>query len=498
MTTAGEVGMVGHPPVVTIGVAQLNPERKKYKDMWEKPEYRAFAPGEHLIPKFMQVVKPTERATIIDFGAGTGRGAWMLAAMGYKVQMLDFAPNCLDQQVLEAMQTQITPEDGVKVLNFAVADLSQPIPYKAKYGYCTDVMEHIPTDQVDTVLNHILMSAQHVFFQISTVDDSCGEMIGETLHMTVQPPDWWAKKLSQFGVVTHYTETQFDNNRNPVSCIFYVSAWQDAKRFVETGELNVTEATCLANMRANVQRGYREARPFQQNDCEVILLAGGPSLNDYVDEIKALRASGAKLVTVNNTYRWALEHDLLPSAQVMVDAREHNKRFVLPVINHCWYLMSSQVHPNVLEALPFDQVILWHTGMESSIPLLNARNEPYYVVPTGSTVVLRAFSLLLMLGYHKFHVFGFDSCLREMEDRHAFTHHAYEQKENDGQHVTPVTCGAKVFYCHPWMVSQAQEFQDLMRVIGEHIDMDVRGDGLIAEIINTAAALATASEFQLD
>jgi predicted small metal-binding protein len=113
------------------------------------------------------------------------------------------------------------------------------------------------------------------------------------------------------------------------------------------------------------------------------------------------------------------------------------------------------------------------------------------VVPTGSSVVLRAFSLMLMLGYHKFHVFGFDSCLR------GDAHHAYAQQENDGQHVTPVTCGTKIFYCHPWMVSQAQEFQDLMRIIGEHVDVEVYGDGLIAEIINHGAQLAEAQEFDL-
>lgn len=487
-----DVGMVGYAPIVRVGIAPVNPERKKYEDMWTKEEYRRYAPGEALVANFMQVVKPTLGATLIDFGAGTGRGATTLALLGLKVTMLDFAANCLDEEVMEAMNTQVVQPDGSRVLTFAVCDLTQTIHQRAKYGYCTDVMEHIPTDDVDKVLHNILMAAEHVFFQISCVDDSCGEMIGETLHMTVQPHEWWAKKFAQFGCVVHHT-ADLGN-----ACIFYVSAWQDAKAFVDTGELNIAEDVCLANMRTNLQRGYSEIRPYEQNDFEVVLLAGGPSLNDHVEEIKALRAAGAKLVTVNNTYKWALDHGLTPSALVMVDAREHNKRFASPVIADCWYFMASQVHPTVLEGLPFDKVILWHTGMESSLPLLNERDKPYYVVPTGSTVVLRTFSLLLMLGYHKFHVFGFDSCLRGsgLVVGH-YEHHAYEQKENDGQHITPVTCGTKLYYCHPWMVSQAQEFQNIMRVIGEHLEMEVYGDGLIAEIIKTGAEFVAASDFNL-
>lgn len=490
--------MEGHPPIVKVtnfapGEAPPITEQRKYQRMWERAEYRQVAPGEQLVAKFMDIVRPPVGATIIDFGAGTGRGACTLAMLGMKVQMLDFAPNCLDAEVFDAMFKQHIPPDGVPVLKFAQQDLTQKINHNAQFGYCTDVMEHIPTADVDKVLGHILMSAQHVFFQISCVDDSCGKLIGHVLHHTVQPYAWWMQKFQAFGAVVHHSEDHTD------SCIFYVSAWQDAKRFVETGGINTTEEVCLENMRTNMARGLPEVSPHQQNDFEVVLLAGGPSLNDHVDEIRALCEGGAKLITVNATYQWAFEHSLRPNAMVMVDAREHNNRFVEPIHEKCTYFMASQVHPTVLDKLLAPQlaqnnprVMLWHTGMESSIAMLNERKTPYYVVPTGSSVVLRAFSLLLMLGYHKFHVFGFDSCLRDGQ------HHAYAQQENDGQHVTPVTCGARIFYCHPWMVSQAQEFQDLVRVIGEHIDCHIYGNGMIAEMIKTGAQLAEAQEFQLE
>jgi hypothetical protein len=97
--------------------------------------------------------------------------------------------------------------------------------------------------------------------------------------------------------------------------------------------------------------------------------------------------------------------------------------------------------------------------------------------------MLRAFSLLRMLGFYRFEVYGFDSCLRDDE------HHAYAQPENasDTKNLVRVSCGDRVFRCKPWMASQAQEFIDLIRFIGDEIELVVHGDGLIAHIIKTAA-----------
>ncbi len=95
--------------------------------------------------------------------------------------------------------------------------------------------------------------------------------------------------------------------------------------------------------------------------------------------------------------------------------------------------------------------------------------------------MLRILPLLRMLGYWKFEIYGFDSCLADG------LHHAYKQPENDDERVINVTCGGRSFQCHPWMASQAQEFIDLMRKLADEIELVVHGDGLIRHIIETAA-----------
>ena len=83
----------------------------------------------------------------------------------------------------------------------------------------------------------------------------------------------------------------------------------------------------------------------------------------------------------------------------------------------------------------------------------------------------------------EFHIFGCDSCLEDS------SHHAYEQKENDGQMVVPVNVGGKIFYCNPWMISQAQEFMDLIKMMGDEIELEIYG-GLLHHILETGASLA--------
>lgn len=475
MTAVAEIGMAGMTPAVQI--QSTNPEREKYLKLWENPDYRAIAPGEALAMHFLTQAKPPRDAEVIDFGAGTGRGALMLALMGaMKVQMLDFAPNCLDPEVAEACKTQ---PDRIK---FMVCDLSKHVPVNAAYGYCTDVMEHIPPEQVGRVLRNVLASAQHVFFGIATRPDVMGETIGQPLHLTVQPLQWWVKQLTDMGAVIHWT-AEWEGE-----CAIYCSAWQNAADVVKNGHVNVDLAVIEQQVKDNIAAGWKHAVPHNAQNREVVLLAGGPSANEFVGEIKHLREiEGAALVTVNGAYAWAIQHGLKPSAQIVLDAREFNARFTRTQVDGCIYLMSSQVHPATLEGLPHDRTYLWHSGIGADAEqMVRDRCEGlFFPVPGGSTVMLRAIPLLRMLGFWRLHVFGWDSCVFNGGD-----HHAYRQAENDGELLVPVTCGGKTFTCTPWMVSQATEFQDLIKFMGDEVELAVYGDGLIAQILKTGASLA--------
>jgi SAM-dependent methyltransferase len=470
------IGLKGRPPSVAVtqpASEPENPERKKYQELWANHEdYRNFAPGEHLAAKFLEVAKPEKDSEIIDFGCGTGRGSVLLAILGrLKVTMVDFAPNCIDDEMQDAINAQ-------KRLNFVEADLTKPLPedLKAEYGYCTDVLEHIPEEDVPATIGNVLGAAKKVFFQISTEPDVFGQRIGEKLHMTVQPAEWWVERFQEHNCMVWWVE------RQPNCLLCYVTGNATLEDLNEFSSVNTEQELIIENARINCAKGYRTIEPHAVNNQEVMILAGGPSLVDYTDEIIEKRKAGMPMITVNGTYLWALKNHLKPSGQVMVDAREFNKRFVPYSVENCWYFYNAQVHPACFENLPDEQVLLWASkGSEGVKDIMDEHYDMWWSVDGGCTVALRAIILLRMLGWKYQHIYGLDSCLRGDE------HHAYAQPENDDEDLTIVKTNGKEFRCAKWMALQARDFRGIVDFYGSELQLAVYGDGLIANLLEDAS-----------
>ena len=170
-------------------------EADKYKAMWNFPQYRTVSPGEMAATEAVKIAKIDQSTTVIDFGCGTGRGGQQIHNLtGANVVLVDFADNAVN---------------GSVKLPFFVADLTRPMMLKGDVGYCTDVMEHIPTHQVDDVIKNIMDCVHSAYFQISLVPDVMGELIGAPLHLSVYPHNWWVKKFSAYEIV--WTDSNDEN-----------------------------------------------------------------------------------------------------------------------------------------------------------------------------------------------------------------------------------------------------------------------------------------------
>lgn len=177
-------------------------EVEKYEAMWALEAYREVAPGEHCAKDFLELCRP--RGRVIDFGCGTGRGGLAIAKAGLDVLLVDFVEGSRDE--------------AASHLPFSRRDLSKVMNLLGDYGYCTDVMEHIPPKQVEDVIHNLFACVPTVFFQISLVPDTMGAAIGQALHLSVHPLSWWYDLFHTLGYHVLWNRDQGD------SALFLVSA----------------------------------------------------------------------------------------------------------------------------------------------------------------------------------------------------------------------------------------------------------------------------------
>lgn len=456
-------------------------EQKKYQKCWSVGDYRKYSPGEHLVRLFLDTAETKDGSTLVDWGCGTGRAGKRLYDAGLDVTLVDFAFNALDDEVKEAA------EDN-DALRFIEHDLTQKIDLPSRFGFCTDVLEHLPEDEVDAALDTILDNSRSVFFQIATTEDHFGEHpdIQDHLHLTVHDYWWWAEKfLEKRCVILHSAETA-----NAV--IFYVTGWSNRPLKWEGGLVNTDNETIIANMAENAKLGLSQVVPHESQEQTVMLLAGGPSLNDFEDEIIKQRGEGMPLITTNGTYNWAIERGMSPSLQLVIDAREFNKRFLRPVVDDCKYVLASQCHPESFKGLPKDRTMMWQVSLSDELlPHIKEHYgkmyEDWYPCPGGSTATLRALCLLRMLGFHKIIVYGLDSCY--LDDK---PHHAYPQTENDEDKTIDITIGGgtskeKTFRMAPWMAYQLKDFEQMCPRVLSDCQLQIKGPGAIAYLIESNA-----------
>lgn len=149
-------------------------ERDKYERMWARSEYHICSPGELSAPDAMKVFG--QPGTLIDFGCGDGKALRLFREAGYAAIGVD--------------HVKLLPDTIQSCLWSLPADL--PV---VDFGYCADVMEHIPPERVKDVLFGISSLVDRAYFRIATVPDGMGRLIGETLHLTVQPAEWWLEQV---------------------------------------------------------------------------------------------------------------------------------------------------------------------------------------------------------------------------------------------------------------------------------------------------------------
>lgn len=257
--------------------------------------------------------------------------------------------------------------------------------------------------------------------------------------------------------------------------------------------VNVTHEHILENVRAACERDLDWFTGFGLHKRTAVIVGGAPSLTDNLPNIRAQRRRGAWIVSVNNAWRPLVECGVVPDVHVMLDAREDNAAFLEGAPAKTRYLIASQCHPAIFEALKDRDVTLWHNAFGDGEAMREALgehwdNRPCVLIPGGGTVGLRALWLCFFSGFRTIHVYGMDSSYEDGR------HHAYPQALNDGEAVMDVTMAGKHYRAARWMVRQAEEFRETWSDLRDRgVTIHVHGRGLLPDIARKLRSEARAA-----
>jgi hypothetical protein len=239
-------------------------------------------------------------------------------------------------------------------------------------------------------------------------------------------------------------------------------------------ELEVVANTILKQVMDNVDHarslGLPELRFYPSHDGHAVIVGGGPSLKKTIDEVEWRKSIGQFVVACNGTARYLNERGITPDAQIIIDARPENKRFVAKARK---YWLASQCDRAIFRKAGKLNTMLFHMnteGMQDHMP------DGSLLISSGTTVGLAAMVVAYTAGYRKIHLYGFDSSYEE-------NHHAYHQPENDDDASIFASVDGVEYRTSPWMVVQAQQFQEIATQLAEEgVIITVHGDGLLPHV----------------
>lgn len=258
-------------------------------------------------------------------------------------------------------------------------------------------------------------------------------------------------------------------------------------------------------IRSTLARGLPEFAPaIAFNDGTFVIVGSGPSVTSFIDDIRAERSNGRTICAVKGTHDLLIANGIEPDSFVSCEPRE---RPFKSTSARCTYLLASRCSPALFDQVTGDgrNVVVWHAV--SSQPVDVPPPEPgetihwdqmhlteecevwrgRFGVGGGTTSGLRAIFLGFLMGFRKFKLYGFDSCLAP--DRHT--------KRFSGENIgtsklMDIIVGGKRFYCNGALAQQATEFQEMYKTL-PNITIEAVGDGLIAEILKVRRARGYAS-----
>lgn len=201
----------------------------------------------------------------------------------------------------------------------------------------------------------------------------------------------------------------------------------------ECKKLSVDNAAWLANIAKNIQRDVPNAKACEYNPRTMVMVCGGPTAAQHLEEIRAKALDPEYDVFCSNkTGEWLLQNGIIPQYHFIIDSRKSKVKDVAFTHPDITYLLSLNCDPGVFEALKDRKVLKFFCPSNIGGEELDRKEvdkyitEPMLMVCGGTMAGVRAITLAEGLGYRALEFYGFDACIESKTK-----HYAYEKQHNE-------------------------------------------------------------------
>lgn len=240
----------------------------------------------------------------------------------------------------------------------------------------------------------------------------------------------------------------------------------------------------VRHARLDLPRLHKEPGFMQKKgpNRRIALIGGGPSLKKHIETLK--KFDGETLVC-GSPNDYVLSQGIVPTYVALCDPDAIMADYVRITHPDVKYLVASGCHDAVFERLKDHKVVLWHCHSDEYAKAMQEADPDYFGVGGGCTIGLRGLSIAIVMGYEEIHFFGFDSCMGEENEHHAYDFvtdtevigEIYQIKV--GSLYDGAEGASKTFYCAGYHLAQAEQFKLFYSQYGKSFNPTFHGGGLL-------------------
>jgi len=246
------------------------------------------------------------------------------------------------------------------------------------------------------------------------------------------------------------------------------------------------------------------------NEGEIIIVSGGHSVNfDKVKELMREKPE-AKVICVKHSYPTLLENGIKPWACVVLDPRSIEGESTHGIIRKdlfkvvdpdTKFFVASMTDPSVTKYLIEKKADIygWHAFTES---LRNEKERETEIknqkitvmedlgIPEGATLItggtcaaMRTLGIMHTMGFRKFHLFGFDSSLKDKPTKEQQKETTGSEDEEPKPKFMQVSVRDETFWTTGELLAMAQDCEKIFNDTSMSLILDLHGENTLVNAL---------------